>query len=119
MKQNTIKSDYLDDQELLIVETTAQMKMNNQKVEGRLILTGKRLIFIRNLTNLVTEIPLSKVVSVKVSRLWGVFNEGIRLSLDTKMLVFRVEYPMDWLKLIKLQMQEQKLKRELKYSLDL
>lgn len=104
MKSNTIQNRYdLWDNERLIMETTAHLKLSSEKISGRLILTSKQLLF--RSEDLKTEIviPLHQIDSLKAFRTWSFFYKGIMIIHLNVSVIMLVEYPKDWLKLIVLQ----------------
>jgi len=107
MKSNTIQNRYdLWDNERLIMETTAHLKLSSEKISGRLILTSKRLLFRNDDSKAEKVIPLHQIDSLKAFRTWSFFYKGIMIRLLNDSVIMLVEYPKDWLKLITLQMKK-------------
>jgi len=96
-----LKAELIQD-ETLIVEGPANHIKKAEGV-GKLFLTNSRLIFASPKQNNQVCYPLDMIIGIKLYKIGGVFNKGLMINVEGRVEKFIVDYPKDWLELIKTQ----------------
>lgn len=99
-----IKSNFVANNEKLVVETSAQLVLEEDVIDGVLVLTDKRLLFFNKDSVVEHDFNLVKIESISIFRLWKFFDKGISVIHDNLKYLIQVEYPGDWMKLINRQL---------------
>ncbi len=87
----------------IIIETEARFFVNGITWIGQLILTTDQLTF-QALNHEPVEINLSDISAVHSYHFENIFKKGFSVLVQTRELVFEVEYVRDWIDIINYQM---------------
>lgn len=95
-----LEADLIED-ENVIVDGPANCIQRKDGL-GKLFLTNKRLIFTTQSRNKQINYPLSIIYGVDYIKSVGVFKKGIIIHFEESDEKYIVDYPNDWLELIKI-----------------
>ena len=96
--------NFVVNNEKLVIETSAQLVLEEDKIEGVLVLTDKRLLFLDKNFVVEHEFNLTEIESISVFKLWNFFDKGISMIYDNRKFLIQVGYASDWIKLINTQL---------------
>ncbi len=99
-----IANNRLDpEEENVSIQTKAQLVNSEIVKKGVLILTKKKLVFNDRDNSFFQEFELSRVKNIQFSKKWGLFKNGIQMIYDNGKYTLKVDFPTDWLRMIKCQ----------------
>lgn len=90
--------------ELVLIETSAQISLVNKKVKGTLALTPKCLHFCSSNGGEEITFDLGNITQVYKYKTLGLFNKGFYLVYKNEVFKLKVDYSNDWLDLIRIQL---------------
>ena len=102
--QINLKTQNVNHREKVVVETECIFISIKNKLNGKLILTESKLLFVNLEGKLIEEFSLSRIHSLNQRKSWGFFNKGIFMGYGENYYTLKVEFPNDWKRLIEKQM---------------